>query len=128
MTACWADTAARDYADREGREAERDEAIEARAAELIKPGAEYDPLNARNFDEAIGETLAARDSTFAAEMAALLRDGKDVEFVTLVRKTARKYMLTLAMIEAETQLDEDDKQDAADYAMDMAEMTDWSAA
>lgn len=118
MTACWADMAARDYADREGREAEFDDAIDSRARELMAPGKEYDPLNARNFDEAIGETLAAQNSTFAAKMADLLREGKDAEFVKLVRNTAKSYMLRLAMIEAETQLDQEGEQDAADYHLD----------
>lgn len=125
MGFCAVDMDCRRYADEQGDEAARDEAIEARAAELMKPGAEYDPLNARNFDEAIGETLAAQNSTFAAEMSTLLAACKDAEFVSLVRKTARDYMKRLAMIAAETQLDEEYEQSKADFYIDAME---WSEA
>lgn len=116
MSACWADTAARDYADEQGREVERDLAVEALAAEMMVPGAEYDPLKACNLGEAWGEYENYGEHELM--IAGLLIAGKDAEVGAYLRKISKKYWKRLAMIEAETQIDEQDDDfdfDPADY-------------
>ena len=55
------------------------EAIDARIAELMEPGAPFDPLEPDNFDEALAETLEACPGIgFPRKLAVCLRWGGDL--------------------------------------------------
>lgn len=102
MTACWADMAARDYADREGREAEFEAAVDSRAKELMAPGEDCDPLRADNFEEAISESLVDVLGGMPATLVKLLATEQGPYVIARVLlAVATKYMKPAAELRAE---------------------------
>lgn len=81
----------------------RAEAIEARVPKLMAPGAEFDPLEARNFDEAISEELATSQNTLSGNLAAALREGKPANQLLIDASTA--YWLKQAEQRAEDDIE-----------------------
>lgn len=73
MTFCAMDMAARTHAANLAAESDFDDAVDAMAAELVKPGYCCDPLDAANLDEAISETISKVGSKFVGTLATLLR-------------------------------------------------------
>lgn len=106
----------------------RDAAIERATEALMLPGAEYDPLDPDNFDEALSETLAAFPvkNDLSAKLAAALRSGEPVN--ALLTDMAQQYWHALALRLAEDQVEaerekamEDRYEDRRDHDREDAE-------
>ena len=77
--------------------------IERRVPKLMAPGAEFDPLEPRNFDEAISEELATYGNKLSANLAAALREGKPTNQLLIDAST--EYWLKQAEQRAEDDMD-----------------------
>lgn len=84
---------------------ERDAAIERATEALMERGAEYDPLDPANFDEALSETLAAFPvkNDLSRVLAVALREGAPVN--KLLTDMSEAYWLKLATSKAEDQVE-----------------------
>ena len=78
---------------------ELSDALDDRIDALMAPGAEFDPLDVRNLEEAVGDALAALPCTLAPMLAAALREGKCVN--ALLLETSRAYWAPAAQLQAE---------------------------
>lgn len=90
--------------------------IERRVPKLMAPGAEFDPLDPRNFDEAISEELATYGNKLTANLAAALREGKPTDKLLIDASTT--YWLKQAAQRADDDIDSE-HDEARERAADM---------
>ena len=103
------------HLDEEAKSAARQEAILERASAIQRPGAEYDPLDADNF----GEAMAGADFS---QVVALYREGDDLAAGVALRKIAERHCQQRAEDAAEELLEADIKRAEEDAA---AEAYEW---
>lgn len=122
------------YLDQQERDEQRAEAVDARCALLMAPGAEYWPLSGKAICEALGES----DALFWSKLAtALLGDSRSALGCDVIRAEAENYWAKLAIPQAESEIDAERANAAEAAAEARAEdrrdherefQRDWSAA
>lgn len=95
---------------KEEREVRRAEAIEARADELLKEGAEYYPLDPCNFSEVLAELKDVQVTSLAVYLANSQKAGFSFQMnnemvCRMIWVYAEDYMRKYAMSKAEKEID-----------------------
>lgn len=102
-------------------EVEHDMAIKEIAEELTKPGEKCDPMEASNFDEALGEVLCDRGYALSESLLGLIKSGDHAGLAKKLTDVSTKYWKKRAEEDfAEDELESRRKEAEEDLAYDIA--------